>query len=132
MRRPSERGRRRRARQESRSPSHNKDFHSIDSSHISDSPFAISASGAGIARPAGRIAKAWLKPRTRRAVLRRLARGGSSTSTTPPDTAKEAAPTMEKMSYMAHPRPHPHRSKVGSRLAMSLAEEVEQPRAANF
>jgi hypothetical protein len=54
---------------------HNKNFHSIDSSHLSDSPFTISASGAGIARPAGRIAKAWLKPRARRAVLRRLGRG---------------------------------------------------------
>jgi hypothetical protein len=40
---------------------------------------------------------------------------------------------MEKMSYMAHPRghsPRAHRNKVGSRLAVSLAQQVEQPRAA--
>jgi hypothetical protein len=52
-----------------------------------------------------------------------------------PDTAKETAPTMEKMSYMAHPRghsPRAHWNKVGSRLAVSLAQQVEQPRAAKF
>jgi hypothetical protein len=58
---------------------------------------------------------------------------GRFTSTPPPETAKETAPTMEKTSYMAHPQghpPHAYRNKVGPRLAVGLTQEVEQPRAA--
>jgi hypothetical protein len=33
------------------------------------------------------------------------------------------------LKLMPWPRPHAHRNKVGTRLAVNLAQEVEQPRA---